>query len=605
MTGRRPMPHRAARLASCLLAGLLAAPAAGAAEAADAVYRHGVVYTADAADSVAQAIAVSGGRIVYVGADPGVERMIGSGTQVVDLGGRMLMPGLVDGHMHPLEGGTVLLKCNLEYASLTVPEFQARIKACLDARSNEPRDAWLEVVGWFRYDMRPKGVEVTRATLDALPTERPIVVHDSFGHSSVANSRALAMAKIGAATPDPVGGRFDRDASGTPTGILEDAAQEPVAALIPKATNADNLAAARAALDALRRQGVTAFLDAAGEPADIDAFAELARAGALTVRAHFAPVIRPAEARDPESARRAIAGVVATARRCDEGTIRPAPSISVRNAKLFMDGVITAPALTGAMIEPYYENRGSADAPRFEPGHGRGPAVYFPAPILEQILVGLATNGIDPHLHTDGDLAVRAALDGIEAMRKATGGRDVRPALAHCEIVDPADYPRFAALGAVPVLSFQWGKPAADTIEGARDTLGPRRHSLIEPSGLLAEKGARIAFGSDWPVDPLDEWFALQVGVTRTARPGATPEHGGRLGSDPGLSRRAVLRAITANSAWELHDEEAIGSLERGKLADFIVLDRNVLEVDAAEIGATKVLRTVVGGRTVFDAGGL
>jgi predicted amidohydrolase YtcJ len=299
-----------------------------------------------------------------------------------------------------------------------------------------------------------------------------------------------------------------------------------------------------------------------------------------------------------------VVRVVAIAKEHDDGPIRPAASISVRNVKLFMDGVITAPANTGALIEPYYENHGTSDAPRFEPAAKRGPDVYFPAPVLRELLVGLAQNGLDPHMHTDGDLAVRAALDGVQAMRKAVPGKGTRAALAHCELVDPADYPRFAELDAVPVLSLQWGKPAADTIEGARDTLGPRRHPLIEPSGALAAKGARIAFGSDWPVDPLDEWFALQVGVTRTARPGGPPEHAGRLGADPGLSRHAVLRAITVNAAYELRDEGALGSLEVGKLADFIVLDRNVAEVEAADIGATKVLRTVVGGRVVFDAGG-
>jgi hypothetical protein len=595
-------------LTPLLLIGLLlGAPlAAGAADsAAESVYRHGVVYTADAKDSFAQAFAVSGGRIVYVGNDTGALGMIGPSTQVVDLRGRMVMPGLVDGHMHPLAGGIALLKCNLDYVSLTVEEFQTRIQACLDQRAQEPADAWLEVVGWFRYDMRPKGVVVTRATLDALPTQRPIVVHDSFGHTSLANSRALALAKVTRGTKDPVGGRFDRDAVGEPSGILEDAAQEATSALIPKPTRADNLAAARAALDALRRQGVTTFLDAVGNVEDIEAFGELARAGELTVRAHFAPLIRPAETPDLESARRAVGRVVAIAKKYDEGSIRPAASITVRNVKLFMDGVITAPANTGALIEPYYENHGTSDTPRFEPAAKRGPDVYFPAPVLREILVGLAQNGLDPHLHTDGDLAVRAALDGVQAMRKAVPGKGARAALAHCELVDPADYPRFAELDAVPVLSLQWGKPAADTIEGARDTLGPRRHALVEPSGALAAKGARIAFGSDWPVDPLDEWFALQVGVTRTARPGASSEHSGRLGADPGLSRHAVLRAFTVNAAYELRDEGTLGSLEVGKLADFIVLDRNVAEVEAADLGATKVLRTVVGGRVVFDAGGL
>jgi predicted amidohydrolase YtcJ len=272
---------------------------------------------------------------------------------------------------------------------------------------------------------------------------------------------------------------------------------------------------------------------------------------------------------------------------------------------LFMDGVITAPANTGALLEPYFENHGTAESPRFEPASRREPDVYFPAPILKEILIGLGQSGIDPHLHTDGDLAVRAALDGVQALRQAIPGRDIRPAFAHCELVDPADYPRFAELNVIPVLSLQWGKPAADTIEGARNTLGPRRHDLIEPSGFLAEKGARIAYGSDWPVDPLDEWFALQVGVTRAAGPGATPEHAGRLGKDPGLSRSAVLRAITANAAYELHDDRDVGSLEPGKLADFVVLNQNVASVPVGDIAATKVIRTVVGGRTVFDSGEL
>jgi predicted amidohydrolase YtcJ len=190
-------------------------------------------------------------------------------------------------------------------------------------------------------------------------------------------------------------------------------------------------------------------------------------------------------------------------------------------------------------------------------------------------------------------------------MRTALPGRDIRPAFAHCELVDPADYPRFAQLNVIPVLSFQWEKPASDTIDGARDSLGPRRWPLIEPSGWLAQKGARIAYGSDWPVDPLDEWFALQVGVTRKGRPDEPPKYSGRLGKDPGLSQAAVIQAITLNAAYELHEEPYIGSLEVGKLADLIILDRDVATIPPERISGTKVLRTVVGGRVVYDSGEL
>jgi predicted amidohydrolase YtcJ len=266
-----------------------------------------------------------------------------------------------------------------------------------------------------------------------------------------------------------------------------------------------------------------------------------------------------------------------------------------------MDGVIAAPALTGAMLEPYLTNAGSDSAPHWVPGTSRGPAPYFPPAVLADLLQRLGRAGIDPHLHADGDAAVRTALDGIAAMREALPAADIRPAIAHAEIVAPADRARFRELGVVPVLSFQWGKPAGDTM-GLRDYFGPARADMLEPSGLLAAAGARIAFGSDWPVDPLDEWFAFKVGVTRTAAPDAPPEFSGRLGKDPGLSPEAVLRAATIDAAWELHQDETTGSLEVGKFADFIVLDRNPLIIPAAEIAATRVLLTVIGGSVVYTA---
>jgi predicted amidohydrolase YtcJ len=178
---------------------------------------------------------------------------------------------------------------------------------------------------------------------------------------------------------------------------------------------------------------------------------------------------------------------------------------------------------------------------------------------------------------------------------------DIRPVVAHCELVHPADYPRFAALNVTPVLSFQWEKPAGDTVEGVLDSLGPRRQAIVEPAGVLAAAGARIAFGSDWPVDPLDEWFAMKVGVTRTAQPGSPPEHSGRLGTDPGLSVQAVVRAVTMGSAYTLGEDREIGSLEVGKLADLIVLDRNVFKIPPEQIASTRVVMTVVGGKTVFE----
>jgi predicted amidohydrolase YtcJ len=239
--------------------------------------------------------------------------------------------------------------------------------------------------------------------------------------------------------------------------------------------------------------------------------------------------------------------------------------------------------------------------PNWVAGSSRGPAVYFTPPQLAAMLIALGNAGIDPHMHADGDAAVRAALDGAEALRRALPHADIRPAIAHDEIVDPSDYPRFRELDVTPVLSFQWGKPAGDTL-GLVNYFGPERMKRLEPSGVLAAAGARIAFGSDWPVDPLDEWFALKVGVTRTNAPDAPPEFRGRLADDPGLSRLAVLEAATINAAYELHQDAGTGSLEVGKFADLIVLDRNPLTIPAEDIAHVRVLETVVGGVSVYRA---
>jgi predicted amidohydrolase YtcJ len=566
--------------------------------AAERVYRNGTVFTADSQGSIAQAVAIREGRIVYVGSNDGAARFIGPATKVTDLQGLFLMPGLVDGHTHPLEGGLTLRKCNLNYESLTVAEFQKRVQTCLDETKNKEPDGWLEVVNWFQESMRPAGIKTSRATLDVLSTSRPIIVHSSFGHTVLANSRALALAKITQATTDPLGGKIWRDADGNPTGLLEDSAFAVFSSLVPRPTHEENIAAAKAAEQAMNRQGVTSFLDAVGSPEDMAAFTALQHAGALTVRAHFAPLITPDEAIDPAGA---VAKVVSYAKRYDQGGIQVKPGITVRNTKLFLDGVIAAPALTGAVLEPYRINVGTQSDPKWVPGKSRGPAVYFPPKPLAEILVRLARAGLDPHLHADGDGAVQAGLDAVEVMRREVRGADIRPALAHDEIVGSSDLPRFKALNAIPVLSFQWEKPAGDTL-GLTNYFGPERMKILEPAGLLASAGARIAFGSDWPVDALDEWFALKVGVTRTNAPNAPPEYRGKLGDDPGLSRETVLRAATINAAYELHEDDVTGSVQVGKLADLIVLDRNPLKIPAEDIANVRLLQTVVGGQSVYES---
>jgi predicted amidohydrolase YtcJ len=584
----------------CFVALTLMLSAAHAADKpADTVYRNGYVYTVDAKDSVQQALAVRGGRIVYVGDNDGAKALTGKKTEVIDLQGRMLMPGLIDGHMHPQSGGSRLLNCSLNYEPLTVAQFQSLIQACLDRDKKFGPERWMIVVNWFQQGMLPDGVDTTAATLDTLKTDRPIIVRSSFGHSALLNTKGIQTAKITRDTPDPAGGKITRDARGNATGLLEDAAQDLAMNLLPPLTVAENLAASKAALAAMRQQGITSFLDAYTDPETMTAFTDLQKQGKLTARAHFAVLIDLDKGATPQSA---VAELLKQQKQFDQGPTKVAPSMQVRHAKLFMDGVISAPAFTGAMIEPYLTNKGTPEKPDWQPGPHNGPPSYFTPEALRTTLKELARAHIDPHIHVDGDRAVRESLDAIEDLRATPEGKRVRPALAHDEIVDPADYPRFAQLDVTPVLSFQWGKPAPDTLGALKDYMGPRRYAMVEPQALLLNAGARIAYGSDWPVDPLDEWFALKVGVTRTAAPDAGKEYAGRLTAQPGMPRAEVLRAITLNAAYTLRQEKESGSLEVGKLADMIVIDRNFFTIPAEDIANIKVLLTVVGGKIVYQS---
>jgi predicted amidohydrolase YtcJ len=283
-------------VASAILGASAAPGTAPTLAPADTVYRNGYVYTVDAHDSVQQSLAIRAGRIVYVGADAGLAPYIIAKTNVVNLQGRMLMPGLVDGHMHPLQGGAAMLKCNLNYEQLSIGQMQAKIQACLDETRNREPDSWLEVVNWFQEGMVPAGVAPSRATLDALQTKRPIFVASSFGHTALVNSRAIEIAGIDAKTADPLGGKIGRDEAGNPSGILDDAAQDLVSNKMPTPTPEDDLKSAKAALDAMRKQGITTFLDAMAVPPSLAAFARLQRDGALTARAHFALLITPPKA---------------------------------------------------------------------------------------------------------------------------------------------------------------------------------------------------------------------------------------------------------------------------------------------------------------------
>lgn len=570
---------------------------------AEVVLRGGKVVTMDGQRRIVQAVAVRDGRISFVGSDADAARHIGPRTRVIELGGRMLMPGFVDAHLHALAGGRALLVCDLAYAPLTRAQLAGRLQACLDATPEAGPDAWLEAVNWDRQSTAQLDADPTRALLDGLSTTRPIAVTSADFHSVLANSRAFALAGIDAATPDPAGGKFLRGTDGTPSGICEDAAGFELKAAIPPDSEADQLKQGRAALAALREQGITTFMDAAAGEPHLRVFKALRDAGELTARVNLALNLDPAKANGAPAD--AIAEATALAAQADADAPTPAPGVRARVVKVFMDGVVNAPADTGALLTPYLENVGTEAQPQWAPGSNLGQLYYQPASL--QALMQAATGaGFDMHLHATGERAVRTVLDAVAALRQARPGADFRPAIAHNETVAVADYPRFAALDVMASMSFQWAQRAPYSIGDTELHLGPDRFARMEPSGSLQRAGARVVHGSDWPIDPFDTFLALKIGVTRAGDPtnphsaaSLAPVFEGPINADPPLSRDAVLAAITVNAAYQLRLEDRVGSLEPGKFADLIVLERDFLTVPDEELGRNRVLLTMVGGQVV------
>ncbi|MBB4614172.1 amidohydrolase [Novosphingobium taihuense] len=574
----------------------------------DTVLVNGAIYTADAANSVREALAIRDGRVVKVGSNREIRALAGKHTRVIDLQGRMAMPGLIDGHIHPFNGGRMLRSCNLEYRPLTEAQFLAGIQSCLDAESGAADDAILNVVGWYRQYMQPAGTEADRHTLDKLRTRRPIAVTNRDLHSVLLNSRALAFVGIDDTTSNPEGGAIIRDAQGKATGILEDAAIGFLYKVMPAPAADDDRRDLEAALKAMAQAGVTTFLDALGTEDKLPIYVEMLNSGRLTSRVHVAYLL---DTRSEKNAGKLIADAVRVRKAFDRPSQGVLPSVRIDHVKLVMDGVIQAPAQTAALVEPYWvpqvglgHDHGKADeeGAGWVPGANRGP-VYMQVGQLRDIVAGLASVGMDPHIHAIGDRAVKMTLDAIEQVRAAGAPDDFRPAIAHAELVETVDLPRFRANGVLPVMSFQWSIPGPNSVTGAKYQLGPERFERMEPFDKLAAAGVRVVYGSDWPVDRMNYWLALKGGITRAGGRDTPPEFAGRLNDAPGLSRIQALRSLTIDGAFALHAQDRIGSLEAGKLADLVVLERNFLEVAEDSLAENRALLTMVGGLITYDAG--
>ncbi|MFC9673555.1 MULTISPECIES: amidohydrolase [unclassified Streptomyces] len=544
---------------------------------ADLVFTGGPVHTLSPARSRATSVAVRGERIVAVGHDE-VRELVGPATEVVDLKGKLLIPGFQDAHAHPVGGGLELGQCDLSGAT-TLDEYRRRISAYAQAH---PDTEWITGGGWSM-EAFPGGLP-TAAELDALVPDRPAYLVNRDHHGAWVNSRALQAAGIDARTPDPADGRIERDADGAPTGMLQEGAANLIGRLLPPVTLEQRVTGLLRAQELMHSLGVTAWQDALlGEHANLtdptDAYLATAADGRLTARvvgSLWWDRSRGTEQIDELVARRA-AGT--------RGRLR------CTTVKIMQDGV--AENGTAALLGPYLDGCGCAS--------DNSGISFVPPHDLQKYVTELDARGFQVHFHALGDRAVREALDAVEAARRANGRTDTRPHLAHLQVVHPDDIGRFRELGATANLQALWAAHEPQMDDLTIPFLGPERSAWQYPFGDLHRSGATLAAGSDWPVSSPDPIEAIHVAVNRVlpdAAPGTPvflPEQ--RIGLD------AALTAYTAGSAYVNHLDDVTGSITAGRLADLVVLDRDPFAAPTEEIGATRVLETFVGGERVYAAG--
>jgi predicted amidohydrolase YtcJ len=583
LTRRRFLQGSAAAAGSVLLG---ARPATARSDGpADLVLTNGYVWTLDPSRPVARAIAIRDGRITYVGGPNDVADHIGRATEVIDLAERMVMPGIHDGHIHPISGGRNLSAPGLDYEQLTIPEFLDRMADIIKATQAEEPDTWLVVGEW---DAVAMGTLPTRDDLDGLPTARPILVIALDGHSALANSRALKLAGITAATPDPPDGEIVRDPNGRPTGILIDGAIGLVTSVVPPPTDQQRAGWLKAAVQHMNAMGITSYLDASADASELAAMALLSDAGDLTIRAQAAVYVAPGQLDDPDRLLRRLRRLQKTYER---------PGLTIATIKLFFDGVIEYPTQTAALIDPYRVNTGTPNDPHWVPGTDDGPT-YIPQRLANRGIAALDAAGWQVHAHAIGDRAVRSALDSFAVAAEASGSRGRRHTIAHLELIHPDDYARFRQLGVMANMQLQWAERDTYTMDYLRPYIGRRRWRRLYPAGSLWDAGARVCGGSDWPVDPLLPFRQIEMGVNRIA----DEVYGGYpypLNPEQGLALRASIAMHTKHAAFQLHQETRTGSLRPGMAADLVVLDRNLFEVPLRDVSTTQVLMTLVRGDVV------
>lgn len=542
-------------------------------EYADLVLINGGIYTVDAERRRAEAAAVRDGLFVAVGSNEEVEPLRGPDTRVIDLSGRLALPGFHDAHVHPVMGGYALLGCNLEGLASVEGIIEA-VTACVAEGAPEggaDSSAWLEGHAFNLALFGQDGPH--KSLLDAIDTERPILLGSSDGHNAWVNSKALELAGVTADTPDPALGVIERDADGSPSGTLRETAMERVRAAMPVPTLESNVEALRAGLEHLNSLGITSFIDAWVGRDEYEAYRAVDRAGELSARVVTSLTFESGFARHygDEFDQVLESRHEYESERIDHGSI-----------KLFLDGVLEGE--TAAVLEPYIGL------------HHTGELILEPE-ALNAAVTRFDAMGLQVHMHAIGDRAVRAGLDAIAAARQANGPSDNRHHISHLQMIHVDDIERFAALDTAANFQALWAYPDDWIMELNLPVLGEERVQGMYPIASVARAGGRIVGGSDWNVSSANPLDAIETAVRRQD---AFAENGPALNEGERVSLAQMIGAYTLNAAWLMHHEEQTGSIEVGKRADLVVLDRDVFAGPATQINEARVVETLLNGETVW-----
>jgi len=529
------------------------------------------VFTAEPENPYADAVAIRGGKILAVGNLAEVENAVGSAkAERVDLHGKTLFPGFIDSHSHSIYGGINLISAD---ASEKVRSMDDLVKFVAESKTSgvAQNGDIVEILGlplefWSHTD------ELNAKFSAGNYKDQPVFFRGMDGHTGWANPALLARAGINAAflktlTADQRS-YYGIAKDGEPNGFLVDAGMQKVVALLPKPTDARLLAAARAALQYNYKLGITAWLDPLADEIVLKAYKELANSGELVSEINAFPQVF---AKDP-------AAELAAVQQARE-SLKGIPNLHITGIKIFADGVVEIPSQTANLTKPYRNT-------------GRNGELLFDPAKFSELCVSADKQGLIIHVHALGNGAVKAALDGIAAARKANPGSSLPHTLTHEQFVDPADFPRFRELGVISALQLLWAEAGPDTITLVKPYVDPEIYKWQYPARSLLNSGAVIAGASDWPVSTANVFYGIYQAETRKG-----PE--GVLDASQDMPRLAMFYAYTRNSARAMNLLDKIGSIAPGKRADLILLDRDVLTVPPEDMRDTKVLWTVVAGQTV------